>query len=265
MIIYDGSPDGFSNGQRALPAASYVLRLAQTMVSWISTPTAEGTLYDVDLRLRPEGQASAIAISIDRLSAYFDQDAWIWEKQALTKARPVAGDAGLSRKIQQLVNRIINQNHPKDRLVQAVFDMRQRIQKQQKPASQWHLRQVSGGLTDIDLLIQAWRLQYGAFFSGSGQPARVILQTLYDNGVINKSCYEDMTGASKCFNEIHHSLRLTLGSMVPTTDKLPHGLHHFILQHLGFPNKARFQHHYDLSINTVIQRINTYLIMADKP
>ena len=64
------------------------------MVSWISTPTAEGTLYDVDLRLRPEGQASAIAISIDRLSAYFDQDAWIWEKQALTKARPVAGDAG---------------------------------------------------------------------------------------------------------------------------------------------------------------------------
>ena len=265
MIIYDGIPDDFSNGQRALPVASYVLRLAQTMVSWISTPTAEGTLYDVDLRLRPEGQASAIAISIDRLATYFDQDAWIWEKQALTKARPVAGDTGLTKRIQQLVNRIVNQNHPKDRLVQAVFDMRQRIQKQKKPASQWHLRQVSGGLTDIDLLIQAWRLQYGALFSGSGQPARVILQTLYDNGVIDKSCYEDMTGASKCFNEIHHSLRLTLGSVVPTTDKLPNGLHHFILQRLGFPNKARFQHHFDLSINTVIQRINAYLIMADKP
>jgi glutamate-ammonia-ligase adenylyltransferase len=265
LIIYHAIPDIFSKGQRALPAASYVLRLAQTMVSWISTPTAEGKLYDVDLRLRPEGQASAIATSIDRLAKYFDRDAWIWEKQALTKARPIAGDTVLTKRIQQLIDSIINHNHPKDRLVKAVFDMRQRIQKQQKPSSQWHLRQVSGGLTDIDLLIQAWRLQYGALFSGSGQSARVILQTLYDNGVIDKSCHKDMTGASKCLNEIHHSLRLTLGSVVPTTDKLPHGLHHFILQRMGFPNKARFQHHYDLSINTVIQRINAYLVMADKP
>ena len=67
LIIYDAIPETFSNGQRKLSAASYVLRLAQTMVSWISTPTAEGTLYDVDLRLRPEGQASAIATTIDRL------------------------------------------------------------------------------------------------------------------------------------------------------------------------------------------------------
>ena len=264
LIIYHANPDVFSNGQRALPVASYVLRLAQTMVSWISTPTAEGTLYDVDLRLRPEGQASAIATSIDRLATYFDRDAWIWEKQALTKARPIAGDIGLTKKIHQLINSIINHNHPKDCLVKAVSDMRRRIQKQQKPTSKWHLRQISGGLTDIDLLIQAWRLQYGSLFSGSGQPAHVILQTLYDNGVIDNSRYADMTGALKCFNEIHHSLRLTLGSAAPTTDKLPNGLQNFILQQLDFPDETQFQHHFDLTISKVVQAIDAYLITADK-
>jgi len=262
LILYDADRDVVSNGQRKLPAASYVLRLAQTMVSWISTPTAEGTLYDVDLRLRPEGQAGAVATSIDRLATYFDRDAWIWEKQALTKARPIAGDADLNDKIQQLINSIINHNQPKDRLVTAISDMRQRIQKQQKPASQWHLRQIAGGLTDFDLLIQAWRLQYGALFSGSGQSARVILQTLYDKGVIDSSCYEDMTEASKFLNEIHHSLRLTLGPLAPATDSLPHGLHHFMLRRLDFPDETQFQHHFDLIVSTVIQAIDTYMTPA---
>ena len=265
LIIYDVAPDVFSDGQRKLPAASYVLRLAQTMVSWISTPTAEGTLYDVDLRLRPEGQAGAVATSIDRLTTYFSHDAWIWEKQALTKARPIAGDSELTDKIQQLINRIVNQNHPKDRLVTAISDMRQRIQKQQKPLSQWHLRQIVGGLTDIDLLIQAWRLQYGALFSGSGQPAHIILQTLYEQNVIDSKLYENMTTASKCLNQIHHSLRLTLGAAAPAKDDLPHGLHHFMLKRLEFPDETRFQHHFDLSIGIVIQSINAYLAIAGKP
>ena len=264
LIIYDATLDVFSNGERKLPAASYVLRLAQTMISWISTPTAEGTLYDVDLRLRPEGQAGAVATSIDRLATYFDRDAWIWEKQALTKARPIAGDAGLSDKIQQLINSNVNHNHPKDSLVKAISDMRQRIQKRQKPASQWHLRQIAGGLTDIDLLIQAWRLQHGALFSGSGQTAQVILQTLYDQDVIDGICYENMTEASKCLNEIHHSLRLTLGPAAPATDSLPNGLHKFMLQRLDFPDETRFQHHFNMSVSTVVQAINEYLRSAEK-
>ena len=124
LIIYNAAPDVFSNGRRKLSAASYALRLAQTLISWVSTPTAEGILYDVDLRLRPEGKAGASATSIDRLAAYFDRDAWIWEKQALTKARPIAGDTGLSEKIQKLINSIVNHKHPKDRLVAAISDMR---------------------------------------------------------------------------------------------------------------------------------------------
>ena len=128
-----------------------------------------------------------------------------------------------------------------------------------------HLRQVVGGLTDIDLLIQAWRLQYGTLFSGSGQPARVILQTLYEQNVIDSKFYENMTKASECLNQIHHSLRLTLGPVAPATDNLPHGLHHFMLRRLDFSDETQFQHHFDLSISIVIQSINAYLTITDKP
>ena len=84
-------------------------------------------------------------------------------------------------------------------------------------------------------------------------------------GVIEKNLYEQMTDAAKYLNEIHHSLRLTLGPMAPITDRLPHGLQHFMLQRLDFPDETQFQHHFDRSINTVIQSINTYLTIADKP
>ena len=143
--------------------------------------------------------------------------------------------------------------------------MRQRLQKQQKPASKWHLRQIAGGLTDIDLLLQAWRLQHGRLFSGSGQPAPAILQTLFNKGVIDKNLYEQMTDAAKCLNQIHHSLRLTLGPAAPATDMLPRGLHHFMLQRLDFPDETQFQHHFDLSLRTVIHAVNAYLATAEKP
>ena len=130
LIIHHAAPDTVSTGKRKLGAASYVLRLAQTMISWISTPTTEGTLYDVDLRLRPEGKAGAIATSLDRLATYFERDAWVWERLALTKARPIAGDAGLNGNIQKFINGIVQHNHPQESLITAVADMRQRLQKQ---------------------------------------------------------------------------------------------------------------------------------------
>ena len=142
--------------------------------------------------------------------------------------------------------------------------MRQRIQKQQKPTSQWHLRQIAGGLTDIDLLIQAWRLQHGALFTGSGQTARVILQTLYDQGVIDGNHFESVTEASKCLNEIHHNLRLTLGPVAPPTDVLPPGLHKFMLQRFDFPDETHFQHHFDVSISRVLRAINEYLSSVER-
>ena len=93
----------------------------------------------------------------------------------------------------------------------------------------------------------------------------VLYQTLSNKDVIDKNLYEQMTDAAKCLNEIHHSLRLTLGPAAPTTDMLPHGLHHFMLQRLDFPDETQFQNHFDLSLSAVIHAIDAYLARAEKP
>jgi len=268
LIIYDAAPDSLSNHARGLGAASYFLRLAQTMVSWISTPTAEGTLYDVDLRLRPEGQAGSIAISLDRFKTYFDKDAWLWERQALTKARPIAGDADLNSQVQSFINKIVNCNHPRENLLTAVADMRDRIHKQQKPASKtskWQLRQIPGGLTDMDLLIQAWRLQNGACFTGSGQPVTTILEQLHTQQLIDDKQFHQLIEAATCFNEIHHSLRLTLGPVTPTSDKLPDILQKFMLTRMDIADVNQFNLLFDQSLGNVTGSIEDYLAPTTKP
>ena len=259
LIIYDAAPDATSNGARSLGAASYFLRLAQTMVSWISTPTAEGTLYDVDLRLRPEGNAGAIATSLDRLKTYFDKDAWLWERQALTKARPIAGDTGLNSEIQKFINSIVNCQHSEASVRQAITDMRQRLQQHQKPVSQWQLRQRPGGLSDIDLLVQAWRLQHGASFAGSGQSAQIILERLHAQKLIDDAQFEDVCEAARFFNEIHHSIRLIFGPSAPVPDILPAAVLKFILARMDIADEAQLHYQLDNALNKVTAAIEAYL------
>ena len=110
-------------------------------------------LYPVDLRLRPEGEAGAIATSLDRLKTYFAADAWIWEKLALAKARPIAGNADLTEKLHLAIHAIVNQPHDHSLIDPAIDHMLVRIRKFRKGKSKWHLRARDGGLVELDLLI----------------------------------------------------------------------------------------------------------------
>ena len=259
LIVYDVAEGIISEGAKALDAASYFLRLAQTIVSWISTPTAEGTLYDVDLRLRPEGAAGAIATSLDRLKTYFKSDAWIWERQALTKARPIAGSQKLNNQVQKLINQVVNCSYSEDSIVKSVKIMHQRIHQLQKPKSRWQLRQLPGGLNDADLLIQAWRLQHGTFFNGSGQSAQNILETLQTEKIIDSYTYDQLLEASKFLNEIHHSICLTVGPSAPLENTLPLALSNFILARMDIADQPQLNHELNTIQANVVYHIETYL------
>src|SRR5690606_5366169 len=73
-------------------AVEQYVRLGRRMISWLSTLTSSGRLYEVDMRLRPDGDAGLIAVSIDGFEQYQSSKAWSWEHQAITRARFVAGD-----------------------------------------------------------------------------------------------------------------------------------------------------------------------------
>src|SRR5205085_5523766 len=96
ILVYDAPEDSLgSTGPRPLALSTYYARLSQRLISAITAPTAEGRLYEVDMRLRPSGASGPIATSLAGFAHYQRAEAWTWEHMALTRARPVAGDRGL--------------------------------------------------------------------------------------------------------------------------------------------------------------------------
>src|SRR5205814_3268350 len=104
ILIYDAPPESIgSAGPRPLALSTYYARLSQRLISAITVPTAEGRLYQVDMRLRPSGESGPIASSLAAFAQYQRDSAWTWEHMALTRARPIAGDADLQPRVRDAI------------------------------------------------------------------------------------------------------------------------------------------------------------------
>ena len=106
IFIYD-APAGVeaSDGARPLPLSQYYARLASRFVAAVTALTGEGRLYDIDQRLRPSGNKGPLACDCAGFIAYQERDAWTWEHQALTRARPIAGPPALRARIADALRR----------------------------------------------------------------------------------------------------------------------------------------------------------------
>ncbi|MEK9745466.1 MAG: hypothetical protein VW499_05345, partial [Candidatus Puniceispirillum sp.] len=262
LVLFDTADGAMSDGAKPLGAISYFARLAQTLTSWLGTPTAEGVLYAVDLRLRPEGEAGGIATSLTRFTTYFANDAWLWEKLALTKARPVAGDKAFGTIITTSINQITNRPHDMPPIAAAITDMLNRLDTVRKPQSQWDLRAHQGGLTDLDLLIQGYRYCYGDLFTNTGQSQAEILDRLKAADRLDDAAYDILRSASHLFGELHHCLRLTFGNAAKVPDPMPPPLANFILTRMDIATIDQLAMQLDAARNGVAHLIKTALSPA---
>ena len=163
ILIYDAVEDGaVSDGFRPLPVSTYYTRLSQRLISAITAPTAEGKLYEVDMRLRPSGESGPIASSLAAFAQYQRDSAWTWEHMALTRARPIAGDADLQRRVRDAITTALCRPRDPGRLVADVADMRRRIADNLPRPSPWDLRNRRGGLIDLEFTVQYLMLREAA-------------------------------------------------------------------------------------------------------
>ena len=115
IVVYDYSgDDALSDGPRPLPGAQYYTRFTQRLIAALSAETAEGSLYQVDMRLRPSGNQGPVATRLSSFVAYQKSSAWTWEHLALTRARVIAGPAPLRRQINDAIKEVLAR--PRDRL-----------------------------------------------------------------------------------------------------------------------------------------------------
>ena len=146
VFVYD-VPPGVENsdGQRPLPPTLYFARLAQRLIAALTTPTAAGTLYDVDMRLRPTGNKGPAAVSLKSFVDYHASESWTWEHMALTRARLVAGSETLRQRLADEIRRRLTTKPDGGKILADVRDMRAKVETQFPGASIWDLKYAPGG------------------------------------------------------------------------------------------------------------------------
>jgi glutamate-ammonia-ligase adenylyltransferase len=155
ILVYDAPTDvTASDGEKPLAISTYYSRLCQRLVNALTVLTGEGTLYEIDLRLRPSGNKGPLACSLDSFVSYQMKDAWTWEHMALTRARPVAGDDTLCQTVSRKVNEILSQPRDREKLLRDVAVMRRKMADELDKGSPWDIKQSKGGIVDSEFIVQ---------------------------------------------------------------------------------------------------------------
>lgn len=154
VFLHDGSA-GQTDGPAPLANETWFARVVQRLTHVLTTLTPAGRLYEIDVRLRPSGNAGPLVTSLSGFEAYQREDAWTWEHQALVRARPVAGDDGLARRFEAVRRQVLCRPRDTVRLRQDVADMRRRIRDGKGlPAQGFDLKLSPGGRVDVEFIAQ---------------------------------------------------------------------------------------------------------------
>ncbi|MFC6841142.1 bifunctional [glutamate--ammonia ligase]-adenylyl-L-tyrosine phosphorylase/[glutamate--ammonia-ligase] adenylyltransferase [Xanthomonas theicola] len=146
-----------SAGPRPLESGRWFARLAQKVIALLGAVTGAGRLYDIDVRLRPDGGKGALVSSLANYTEYQRERAWTWEHQALVRARGVAGDADLLQRFERVRAQTLARPRDASQLREDVLKMRARMRAEldRGDAARFDLKQGAGGLVDLEFLLQA--------------------------------------------------------------------------------------------------------------
>jgi glutamate-ammonia-ligase adenylyltransferase len=194
ITVYDFDPSASaSDGARPLAASQYYARLTQRLISALSAPTAEGLLYEVDMRLRPSGQKGPVATQLSSFVSYQQTQAWTWEHMALTRARVLSGPAGLKGRIAAAIRDALVVPRERAQIAADVCDMRERIAKEKGTENIWDMKQVRGGLVDIEFICQFLQLVHAAEHPDVlDQNTQAALRKLRDRGLLDGPVASDL-------------------------------------------------------------------------
>ena len=130
----------------------------QRLVSALSVETSEGPLFNVDLQLRPSGNAGPVAVRLGAFHRYYQREAWTWEMMALTRARMVGGDPALSDEVADLLRNLLRSKRDTRETAKDVADMRRRLSREKPSRGYWDLKRAKGGQIDLEFTVQYLQL-----------------------------------------------------------------------------------------------------------
>jgi glutamate-ammonia-ligase adenylyltransferase len=212
MVVYDfDSEFPESDDRRPLYGAQYFSRLTQRLIGALTARTNYGTLYQVDMRLRPSGRSGPLATQIDGFLDYQQSEAWTWEHMALTRARVVSAPPQFAARLEGVIRTVLCR--PRDAAMVAgdALEMRNAIAREKDDGSRWDLKYAAGGLIDIEFVAQYLQLVHAPRTPEilDTSTARV-LDKAWRLGVLAVDDAEVLRPAVRLYHDLTQILRLCL-------------------------------------------------------
>jgi len=192
-------------------ASSNYAKLAQRFITWMTTHTPAGILFDIDTALRPDGASGMLVSSVNAFERYQQASAWIWEHQALTRARFCAGDAGIGARFEAIREGVLRQRRNCEALRDEVVKMRTRMHEAYPRRNDlFDLKQDAGGMIDIEFIVQYLVLLHAADYpqltANAGNIA--LLRLCSELGLIDAGLAAGAADAYRAMRKLQHQVRL---------------------------------------------------------
>ena len=184
IMLYDLADADESNGEKPLAASQYYARLTQRLIAAVSAPTSEGVLYEADMRLRPSGNAGPLATSLKAFVQYHEENAWTWERMALSRARVIYADDGLGADVDAAVAAALGRPRDPAATIDDVLSMRALMAKERPRRHPFDLKLAAGGLVDLEFIAQSAQLVARSTVNAPQAPTGVVLRRLGETGLV---------------------------------------------------------------------------------
>jgi [glutamine synthetase] adenylyltransferase / [glutamine synthetase]-adenylyl-L-tyrosine phosphorylase len=242
IVVYDFDATAvLSSGVKPLAPIHYYTRFTQRLISAFSAPTAEGILYPVDMRLRPSGQKGPVATQFSGFAHYQTSEAWTWEHMALTRARVVSGPPALRSGVAGAIRDVLLKPRDPAKTAADVRAMRARIAKEKGTRDPWELKQVRGGLVDLEFIAQYLQLVHAAAHPHIlSQNTVEALEKMAEAGILDPAARDVLLPAARLLNNLTQVLRLCLDDPFDPA-KAPQGLRSLLARAGNAPGFAQLE------------------------
>ena len=211
VFIYDAPEDAESTGGARLPAHEYYVRLGQKLLTYVAAPTEEGILYKIDMQLRPSGKSGPIVSSLEAFRNYHKTSSQLWERQALIKARFVAGDPTLGKEVEKVAEGFAYGSALPENGIGEIHHLRMRMEKElaKEDESHFNLKKGRGGLVDIEFVTQMLQLAHGHRYPALKRRGTLdALKGLRDANILKASEFNLLHDGYLFLRRLDHRLRL---------------------------------------------------------
>jgi glutamate-ammonia-ligase adenylyltransferase len=210
-IIYIYDRQGETDGDRRISNREYFAKLGQKIISILTTQTREGYVYKIDTRLRPSGNAGPLVTSLDSFRSYHRDEAQIWERQALTKARVVYGEEALAKTIEDVVRNTVYGAGADETVRKEIHRLRMRMEIEiaRESEGSYNIKTGRGGMVDVEFIVQYLQLTYGRDFPDIRCANTVeALQAIKGCGLIPEDEGDTLLNGYLCLRRLEYRLRI---------------------------------------------------------